>query len=705
MAISIRTKDYRSDIVLTLHMTLGGETVNVQQHDFLLRFFTEHEARHYDCGRIKGEWLHCAPDESDTTLLTCYIKNHGLGCGMLQCLYIDLSPNDGMEDGVQRTFSVSGIDLELVDDASDDTQAVSGEVVIDLNAVLSDLHDAADAAEASRLKNIASITYQQSTADGGTNLLTITQNNGTANTFPIKNGSKGSTGATELVFGSMSNGIFYDINGHEATRSETVLYIDRSTGKIYRWGLNSYVEVSGIGTVDLAPTSGSANLVTSGGVYAAIQEGKDVIVGYINAAHTQFVDLFDNVITPQDGKLYVDASENRIYKWSGSGLYVEVSVSGLDKYTLDNAPFLENPNTSTPDVFNIYKTYADYRAWLSDHQTSHLMSVAELLAYLEANIGQYVLAIDAASSPEYVQRLSVAGGIAGQSSATTYIELRSYENAPGLKISFSIDRTATNTGTTLTAERSTGLSTASYNGNTKVNEVSIAPAGVLTKLANGTTTTYNLPSSSGTIALTSDIAGARPMRVTATWDASASAYTYESAVDVDTMYQSFYSQGKVLELHLVNGNYNGLVLTCHGGYTSNNERHLKFSGSGDGKLIEADVVGTAVTVSYEDINEISRALYGKQDKTLVTSTIPVTGLLPNVVYNFGTTDSVSVTLAAGETGVANIWCFVFTAQSAACTVTLPSSVVLGNEYAWDMVAGRKFEVSIMNGIAIVNYVD
>lgn len=102
-------------------------------------------------------------------------------------------------------------------------------------------------------------------------------------------------------------------------------------------------------------------------------------------------------------------------------------------------------------------------------------------------------------------------------------------------------------------------------------------------------------------------------RVTATWDASASAYTYESAVDVDTMYQSFYSQGKVLELHLVNGNYNGLVLTCHGGYTSNNERHLKFSGSGDGKLIEADVVGTAVTVSYEDINAISGALYGKQD--------------------------------------------------------------------------------------------
>ena len=88
-----------------------------------------------------------------------------------------------------------------------------------------------------------------------------------------------------------------------------------------------------------------------------------------------------------------------------------------------------------------------------------------------------------------------------------------------------------------------------------------------------------------------------------------------------------------------------------------------------------------------------------------TSTIPATGLLPNVVYNYGTTDTVSVTLAAGDAGVANIWCFVFTAQTAACTVTLPSGVVLGNEYAWDMVAGRRYEVSIMDNVAIVNYSD
>lgn len=121
-------------------------------------------------------------------------------------------------------------------------------------------------------------------------------------------------------------------------------------------------------------------------------------------------------------------------------------------------------------------------------------------------------------------------------------------------------------------------------------------------------------------------------------------------------------------------------------------------------VFPADLVvyEAGVDMLEERIDAVER---DKADKTLVTSTIPATGLLPNVVYNYGTTDSVSVTLAAGETGVANIWCFVFTAQTTACTVTLPSSVVLGNEYAWDMVAGRRYEVSIMDNVAIVNYSD
>lgn len=92
-----------------------------------------------------------------------------------------------------------------------------------------------------------------------------------------------------------------------------------------------------------------------------------------------------------------------------------------------------------------------------------------------------------------------------------------------------------------------------------------------------------------------------------------------------------------------------------------------------------------------------------QPKTVTASTIPDTGALPNVCYNLGTTDTVSITLAAGESGVVNVWMFTFTAQSASCSVTLPSGVTLANEYAWDMAAGRRFEVTIMDGVATVIY--
>lgn len=100
-------------------------------------------------------------------------------------------------------------------------------------------------------------------------------------------------------------------------------------------------------------------------------------------------------------------------------------------------------------------------------------------------------------------------------------------------------------------------------------------------------------------------------RVTATWNASTSAYV--SGASVDNMYQSFYTDGKVLELHLVNGNYNGMVLTCHGGYTDGSVRHMKFSGVTDDWIVSCDVVGTAVTLTYTSLFDIYEELNGKQD--------------------------------------------------------------------------------------------
>ena len=123
-----------------------------------------------------------------------------------------------------------------------------------------------------------------------------------------------------------------------------------------------------------------------------------------------------------------------------------------------------------------------------------------------------------------------------------------------------------------------------------------------------------------------------PVRVRATWNASTSAYVSET--DVDTMYSIFYTQGKVLELHLVNGNWNGLVLACRGGHTEGNVRHMVFGGVGMGMIVYADVVGTAVTVVYDSIGDIWDELGGKQDnRLLVTITQSGTDLVADVVVS------------------------------------------------------------------------
>ena len=129
-----------------------------------------------------------------------------------------------------------------------------------------------------------------------------------------------------------------------------------------------------------------------------------------------------------------------------------------------------------------------------------------------------------------------------------------------------------------------------------------------------------------------------------------------------------------------------------GDFPKNSQLLLRFYGASNMWI----VIGSGDKPFNED---------SKQDKMVTASTIPSGGALPNVCYNLGTTDSVTITLAAGESGVANVWMFTFTAQTTACSVTLPSGVTLANEYAWDMAAGRRFEVSIMDGVAAVIYSD
>lgn len=80
-------------------------------------------------------------------------------------------------------------------------------------------------------------------------------------------------------------------------------------------------------------------------------------------------------------------------------------------------------------------------------------------------------------------------------------------------------------------------------------------------------------------------------------------------------------------------------------------------------------------------------------------------LQPNTLYRFGSVASVTITLATPPADKTAIYWFSFTASSNSTTVTLPSTVKLANDYVWDIVANRKFEVMIQDNVATVIYAD
>lgn len=197
-----------------------------------------------------------------------------------------------------------------------------------------------------------------------------------------------------------------------------------------------------------------------------------------------------------------------------------------------------------------------------------------------------------------------------------------------------------------------------------------------------------------------ELATVTGVRVVANWITTAMIGSMYAVTDYDSQaLVNAYNANRYIQLTFQGGEWSGVTCFCGGYYISGSDKVFVFTAWQSANLLFVELYPSGV-VSVTALNVAAKA-----DKTLATTDIPATGLLPNVVYNYGTTDTVSVTLAAGDAGVANIWCFVFTAQTAACTVTMPSGVVLGNEYAWDMVAGRRYEVSIMDNVAIVNYSD
>lgn len=136
--------NYKSDFKVRVQPTLGGEPVDITEHDFDLVFTTSGGARKYVCSK-RGEVLtNCTIED---TAIACVFDNHRLPCGVLQVAVYDYAPDADYPDGNELTVTPSTLDVTLVVGAGDGSE-VSGEVVVDVSAAIANANMAADAARA-----------------------------------------------------------------------------------------------------------------------------------------------------------------------------------------------------------------------------------------------------------------------------------------------------------------------------------------------------------------------------------------------------------------------------------------------------------------------------------------------------------------------------------------------------------------------------
>lgn len=108
--IKINYKDDIPPIAVTL--TAGGQSTELPDSDFTLRFWADNPKRYAEVGRKNGEWVGCTP-LSDGRLM-CYIVNKGLGVGRLICDYTVKIEDPNYMGETRRLTVRTPLDIELV---------------------------------------------------------------------------------------------------------------------------------------------------------------------------------------------------------------------------------------------------------------------------------------------------------------------------------------------------------------------------------------------------------------------------------------------------------------------------------------------------------------------------------------------------------------------------------------------------------------
>ena len=139
--------NFKSDLPpIAITFKVNGVSVNVPDHDFAIRFFVDGApGKDFICAKEGNVYRHC--EKTNATTLTCYIDNHGFGCGRLCCEFVDLATNAKYADGKQKTVTPNRLDLVLVEGDGDSVVSTSASVVIDIEALIADVYAALEEME------------------------------------------------------------------------------------------------------------------------------------------------------------------------------------------------------------------------------------------------------------------------------------------------------------------------------------------------------------------------------------------------------------------------------------------------------------------------------------------------------------------------------------------------------------------------------
>lgn len=137
----MRKENFKSDLRLTVTLTLGGVPFGVPDHDFALRFYAGDTYRSYTCYRKGDEWVNCKA-EGDKVL--CMLDHHKLGTGVLWVEYYDFAPDADFADGNQLKVVPQSLGVELIEGPGDDATDIDVRVAIDIVGALADVRAALD---------------------------------------------------------------------------------------------------------------------------------------------------------------------------------------------------------------------------------------------------------------------------------------------------------------------------------------------------------------------------------------------------------------------------------------------------------------------------------------------------------------------------------------------------------------------------------